>query len=259
MDNSTIPGVLACDCGNSRIAFAHVRGDTVAGRQTFPAEAPKKAAQAAAQLWNSMGEPRQFVAAAVNPPALEAFAREIQSAIGIFPQIVGGDLPLPIETALEHPESVGVDRLCCAAAAFDQLGTACTVADFGTAITIDCVNEQGVFLGGVILPGLRTGAAALHRAAELLPEVQLENPTWVFGTDTHQAIVGGLVYGARGALRERVEAYANELGVWPTVILTGGDAHWVCPQPGADGLVQAVVEDLCLRGVAMAYYRTLLK
>jgi len=130
-----------------------------------------------------------------------------------------------------------------------RLETACVVADFGTAITIDCVNDEGVFLGGAILPGLSMGAAALAAGTERLPEVAPAAPDWVFGRDTREAIVGGLVYGARGALRELAEAYATALGRWPPVIATGGDAELVCK--GSE-IVQAIVPDLCLMGVALA-------
>jgi len=140
--------------------------------------------------------------------------------------------------------------------AYFRLQSACVVADFGTAITIDCVSDNGIFLGGAILPGLHVGAEALARRTALLPEVRLARPEWVFGKDTRQAIVGGLVYGARGALRELTEAYATELGRWPPVIATGGDAELVA---GGYDIVQAIVPDLCLLGVALAYQKTQLE
>ena len=56
-----------------------------------------------------------------------------------------------------------------------------------------------------------------------------------------------------------MEAYATELGHWPVVILTGSDAGLVAGNVNSSELVQAVVPDLVLRGVAAAYYRTLLK
>jgi pantothenate kinase type III len=87
--------------------------------------------------------------------------------------------------------------------------------------------------------------------------VELVKPDWVFGQDTRQAIVGGLVFAARGALRELVEAYATALGHWPLVIITGGDAQLICPDVVQSQLVQAIVPDLVIRGVAAAYYRTL--
>ena len=114
-------------------------------------------------------------------------------------------------------------------------------------------------MGGAILPGLQMGAQGLETQTSLLPKTKLENPTWVFGTNTHEAIVGGLVYGARGALRELTEAYATELSHWPVVIITGGDAKLICPDPNASGLVQARVDNLAVRGVSIAYYKTLLK
>ena len=173
--------------------------------------------------------------------------------------VVGRDLPLPMPTELATPQSVGADRLCAAVAAYDRLGTACVVADFGTAITIDCVSDEGVFLGGAILPGLGMAAAALHERTAGLPQVDVGPADWVFGRDTAQAIVGGILASASGALRELVEAYATELGRWPTVIGTGGDAELIRSRSGEGEIIQAVVADLTLRGAAQAYYNSLLE
>ena len=260
MDTEQIPGVLGCDCGNSTIRIACVRGDEVTPVEIFPLTRLRPLDEAMKRIWNEMPAPKVIVASSVNPVALKGLEVAAKEATQQEVLVVGRDLPLPIETRLKQPESIGVDRLCCAAAAFDRLGVACVVADYGTAVTIDCVNNEGVFLGGAITPGLHAGAEILHKTTAQLPKVDLsknEDLDWVFGADTREAILGGLVYGARGALRERVEAYAAELGSWPLVILTGGDAKLVSPNPGQNGLVQAVVDDLPLRGIAIAYYRTL--
>jgi type III pantothenate kinase len=262
MTLETIPNVLACDCGNTRIRLAHIQGEDVQALQHFQLGDLGQLGEAVARLWNAMPEPKRIVAASVNPAALRALEAAALEATQEEVLVVGRDVPLPIDAAVDAPESVGVDRLCAASAAFDRLGTACVVADFGTAITIDCVNDAGVFLGGVILPGLRMSAAALASNTAQLPEVDVasaEPPDYVYGKNTRDAILGGLVYGARGALRERVEAYATALGSWPLVILTGGDANLISPHTGQDDFVQAVVEDLTLRGVAMAYYRRLIR
>ena len=211
------------------------------------------------QLWQQMPAPKRIAAGSVNPPGLKALEAAAEEAIGEPVLVIGRDLPLPIETKLTHPEKIGADRLCCAAAAFDHLGVACVVADFGTAATIDCVNDEGLFLGGAILPGLQMAAESLQSSTAQLPKVELTEPNWVFGADTHQAIIGGLVFGARGALRELVETYATKLGHWPIVIVTGGDAKTICGDPNSSLLVQARVDDLGVRGVAIAYYKTLLK
>jgi type III pantothenate kinase len=254
-----IPSVLACDVGNSAVHFAHVHGDEVTALRVVRVGELHRLGAELADVWAGMKPPRKLVAASVNPAALKALEAAAAEALNEPVLVVGRDLPLPIDTDLPEPESIGVDRLCCAVAAYDRLGRACVVADFGTAITIDCVNHEGVFLGGAILPGLGMGADGLHARTAQLPRVELECPRWTFGKDTRQAIVGGLIAAARGALRELVEAYATELGHWPIVILTGGDARLVCEHPSESELVQAVVPDLGVRGAALAYYNSLLK
>jgi type III pantothenate kinase len=254
-----IPSILACDVGNSGISFTHVKGDEVAPVARFRMGDLSGLGSALAELWEGIPPPRKLVASSVNPSGLKALEAAAEQALHEPVLVVGRDLPLPMETELPHPASCGTDRLCAAAAAFDRLGVACIVADFGTAITVDCVNDEGVFLGGAILPGLRTGARSLEDRTAQLPNVEIRRVDWVFGRDTEQAIVGGLIHGARGALRELVESYASELGHWPIVICTGGDAVLVCDDVGHSDLVQAIVPDLALRGIAIAYYRTLLE
>lgn len=253
-----IPNVLACDVGNSAVHFAHVKGDDVTSLRVVRVGELRGLGPQLAELWGQIPEPRRLVAASVNPAALKALEAAAAEAIGEPVLAVGRDLPLPLPTDLPDPTAVGVDRLCAAVAAYDRLGKACVVADFGTAVTVDCVNDEGVFLGGAILPGLSLAAESLHRNTAQLPRVELRSPQWVFGKDTEQAIVGGIVAGARGALRELVEAYATELGRWPLVILTGGDAELVCDHPDQSELVQAIVPDLAVRGTALAYYNSLL-
>jgi type III pantothenate kinase len=257
-DIETIPGVLACDVGNTAIHLACVKGDQVTPMRSLLVSELSGLGATLAEMWREISPPRKVVACSVNPAALKAL-EAAAAAIGEAVLVVGRDLPLPIDTNLSDPAATGTDRLCAAAAAFDRLGVACVVADYGTAITIDCVNAEGVFQGGAILPGLALAAKSLQAGTAQLPLVEPSNPDWVFGKDTRQAIVGGLVFAARGTLRELVEAYATELGHWPIVILTGSDAEIVCGQVQESGLVQAIVPDLVLRGVAAAYYKTLLK
>jgi type III pantothenate kinase len=255
---SEIPNVLACDVGNCAVHFAHVCGDDVGDVQVMPVGSLAGLGQALAEMWNDIPEPRQLVACSVNPTALKALEAAADASLGQAVLVVGRDLPLPMPTDVADPKAVGTDRLCAAVAAFDRLGTACVVADFGTAITVDCVSGEGVFLGGAILPGLSMSVTALHDKTAQLPQVELRQADWVFGKDTSQAIVGGVLAAAAGALRELVEAYATELGQWPTVIVTGGDAELIRGRTIEGEIIQAVVPDLTIRGAALAYYNSLL-
>ena len=249
MAKAMAKGILACDVGNSRIALGCVVDEQASPVRRVASDDAAAVAQALAEVWRETAEPRRVVACSVNPAGLEL----LKSAAAKIDQdvlLVGSDLPLPMETAVDHPERIGTDRLCAAAMAYHRLKQAVVVADFGTAITIDCVSPEGVFLGGAVLPGLGPGAELLAGRTAFLPKIELTRPDWVFGRDTREAIVGGLVYGARGALRELAEAYATELRQWPLLILTGGDAELV--GEGCD-FVHAIVPDLCLAGVALVY------
>jgi type III pantothenate kinase len=244
-----IPPILACDIGNSRVALAVVQGDDVKELRRLGKAELSGLGEAMKHLWEN-GRCQHIVASSVNPTHLAA-VEAAAAAMGERVLLVGRDIPLPIETDLGQPARIGADRLCCAAMAFQRLGRSCVVASFGTAITIDAVGEDGRFLGGSILPGLRTQVESLAEHTALLPRVELTNPDWVFGGDTAQAIVGGVVFGARGAMREITERYATELGHWPLVIITGGDAELVT---AGYEFAQAIVPELCLLGVALAFY-----
>jgi type III pantothenate kinase len=268
--DETIPFVLACDVGNYAIHFASVQGDAVSDVRVFRHGELAPLGPALLELWNELPQPKAIAASSVNPAGLRVLEAAVAAAItrpatpdcpaGHEPVlVVGRDLPLPIDADLPHPQQIGTDRLCAAVAAFDRLGVACVVADFGSAITIDCVGDSGVFLGGAIMPGLAMSAQTLGDKTAQLPVVELSRPEWVYGKDTRQAIIGGLVFGARGALRELTEIYAAALGHWPVVVITGGDAQLICPAPAESEFVQAIVPDLTIRGIAAAYYRTLVK
>lgn len=165
------------------------------------------------------------------------------------------DFAVPVE--VQSPERVGLDRLAAAAAAcqWRQQGQAVVVVDIGTAITVDLVDEQGVFQGGAILPGFRAAAAALHHATDALPlveEVPDERPP-VVGRNTEAAIRSGLYYGVRGAVVAIVDRMAAQCSTPPQVLFTG-----YAPLSDALQRFQAVwVPDLVLRGVALAAQRLL--
>jgi len=242
--------ILAIDVGNSRASMAWVLDEKAHDVVRIAAgDLAGAAGEALVRLRDRMPAPGPVAASSVDSAGLDIVRGAVEDRLGSRLLVVGRDLPLPMATALDEPGRVGTDRLCAAAMAYERLRQACVVADFGTAVTIDCVDGDGVFLGGSILPGLKTGAEALAASAAALPAVTLKKPDWVFGRSTDEAIVGGLVHGARGALRGIVEAYAAELTLWPQLVLTGGDAELV-----ADGcdFVDAVVPDLTLMGVALA-------
>jgi type III pantothenate kinase len=124
------------------------------------------------------------------------------------------------------------------------------VVDFGTA-TFDCITADARFLGGVIMPGLRTAADQLTRRAAKLPATELRAPPRVIGRRTEECIQAGVLYGAADAVDGIVRRIRAE---WPGegcphAIATGGLAHIVAPLTAS---IEQVHPDLTLQGLRIA-------
>lgn len=165
--------------------------------------------------------------------------------------LAAGDLPLTV--AVARPDMVGVDRLLDAVAAnrLRAPGRPAVVIDVGTAITVDALSADGVFLGGAILPGIGMSARALHEFTDLLPLIDVEElaaPPPALGGDTEAAMQSGLFWGAVGAIRELVDRMADGARTRPQVFLTGGAGPIVADLLGSDA---QHVPHLTLSGIAL--------
>ena len=244
--------LLVLNVGNSRLSIGvFVAGELQYSARVAHAQRGDWAARIA-EAWEKIKQSEQpaVAAAGVNPPLIEALEHAVQQATGQDVQWVGKQLDLPIKVLTDQPEQTGVDRVLNIAAAYEQMGKACVVVDAGTAVTIDCCNDAGEFLGGAIAPGARMQLAALHDKTAQLPLVDLTTPTETFGKSTGSAIDLGVYHGIRGMVKELVENYATDLGAWPDVIATGGDAKQLFENWE---LIHAIAPDLTLYGIALAY------
>lgn len=244
--------LLILEIGNSHVSVATHIGGRIYTNQRFADDQVDEVVATAAQAWDAFPDdrPRAVVAGAVVPTILKQLSDRLSERLDRRIMLVGRELQRPLTLAIEAPASVGIDRVCSAAAAYDTLKRACAVASFGTAITIDCVNNQGVFMGGAILPGVNMQARSLHEGTAQLPQVTVEAPGAVYGGSTAEAISAGVLFGIVGGLREITERYATELGAWPELVATGGNAELIRQHTN---IIDHLVPDLCIRGIALAY------
>jgi type III pantothenate kinase len=242
---------LLIDIGNSRLKLVAQADQGVPSPLVSVPWSDAAACRSAISAgWDLLpaGQPRRAVLGSVHPGHL-ASVRQVLAELKIPGQVLREEIPLPMELAVDHPETVGVDRVCAAAAAYAVLQCPLVVASFGTAVTVDAVNAEGVFLGGAILPGMESKARALHVDTAQLPEVKISIPSHAIGCNTTEAIQSGVLYGLIGALRELVEKFAEQLGGWPIVVVTGGGAPLILE---AGGFVGRYVENLTLLGLRRA-------
>lgn len=194
-----------------------------------------------------------IVVASVKPQWTDSVKKMVQEQLNekILEVGLGKDVPLPMELDVEQPEQVGVDRVLAAYAAYSVVEDAVIVADFGTAVTIDIVDDKGVFLGGAILPGFEMSADALNRHTAALPKIdEVKIPEKPFGRNTVEAINNGLYYSAIGAFEIITRFYAEYLGRWPQTIATGRGMEII--KSGCD-FVDSLVDDLVVKGIVLAY------
>ncbi len=256
------PSLIAVDVGNARIKLGLFVGDCAEGLPepvrtlSLQGDAPEMGA-IAAWLGAEAEKPCVWQIASVNRPA----ATRLIDWLGLHrPEdritlLASGDLSL--EIGLERPDMVGIDRLVDAVAVnrLRQPGSPAVIVDVGSAITVDFVSSEGVFLGGAILPGIAMGARALHEFTDLLPLVdlsELTSPPSALGKATVPAMESGLFWGAVGAIRQLIEQLPKDANdsIWrPQVFLTGGAGQRVAELLGSDA---RYVPNLTLAGIALA-------
>lgn len=245
--------VVCVVAGNTTVRTAWAQGtECVAGPVVPTSQASALSERLGGWMANLERRPVHAIVASVVPERLGEIAGTLEGLVRRPALVVGADVPLPMNLDVEQPERVGSDRVCAAAAAFEALGQCCVVASFGTALTIDAVGDDGVFLGGAILPGLGLAARSLHEHTALLPSIEMSDPPPLPARNTEAAMIAGIVYGAIGALREITERMAERFGKWPPLILTGGDAERVARLCRFADRVDPL---LTLRGVHLAYRR----
>lgn len=143
--------------------------------------------------------------------------------------VVGPGIRTGMPIRYENPREIGADRLVNAVAAYDRIGEACVVVDFGTAITFDPVSAEGEYLGGIIAPGVEISMEALTERAAALPKIDLVEPRTLIGKTTVDAIRSGIVYGFAGQVDGIVRRLREELGEETATIATGGLARAIVP------------------------------
>ena len=157
---------------------------------------------------------------------------------------------LPITMEVDEPLTVGADRIVNTLAARIRFGCDTIVVDLGTATTFDCITAEGVFLGGVIAPGVSAGLDWLARSTAKLPRVELAPPAEVIGHRTEACIRSGVFYSAVGAVDTIVgrirESWESD-GI--LVIATGGFAPVIGPHASS---VDRVEPYLTLEGLGIA-------
>lgn len=222
--------IVAVDAGNSRIKWG-VWEDEWSSQGSMPTAQFDTLAAA----WESVPPPYAIfasnVAGAQVRNSLDAWAapRDIE-----VHWLESRREQCGVRSAYREPGQLGADRWASLIAAWHLVGGAALVVNAGTAVTIDALDREGVFHGGVIMPGLALMASALASGTAGLP--QTRGTFAAFPDNTADAIASGALLAVCGAIDRMHSTLSAATGTRPQIVLSGGAAPAIAAQLNAPTL-----------------------
>lgn len=198
----------------------------------------------------NLSEVKGFCASSVVPQLNHALTRASQRTFRCEALMVGPGVKSGLALKCDNPREVGADRIVNAVAAIEAYGMPLIVLDFGTATTLDVINEHGEFLGGVIAPGIQVSMDALFEKCAKLPRVDISRPPSVIGRNTVDCIRSGLTFGYCDMVDGLVGRIRESMGSAPKVVATGGLANVIAE---ISSCIDHVDPFLTLKGLKTIY------
>jgi len=222
--------LLALDVGNTRLKWALYEGPRIGARMlAHGVQFLENIESLTEGDWRSLRPPERIVGCVV---AGDAVRRRVQDQLDLWDIPVSWVVSSAAEAGLvngyDHPSRLGADRWVAMVGARQRLlargeRKPCVLVMVGTAVTVEAIDAEGKFLGGLILPGhgimlraLESGTAGLH-----VPTGEVRN----FPTNTSDALTSGGTFAIAGAVQRMVDHLRQHTGQEPVCIMTGG-AGW---------------------------------
>ena len=163
----------------------------------------------------------------VVPELTNKVKRAVEKLLKIESKIIHSGLKLNFNNKYKEPTKLGIDRICSVSAGVNKYGHSLIIGDFGTATTIEVVNKNFDYLGGIIMPGLKTMVDSLHTKTSQLPEVDINFPESIIGNSTDSCIKSGVLYGSLFVFETFIKKFQEELGYKCKIIVTGGFSNLI--------------------------------
>ena len=220
---------LLLDAGNSRLKWGILEDGEI--HRTGHISQEKIRDQGLSALTSKL--PRRVDVVRASNVAGKSFATRLSGVVGLH---CNADVHFAhsekrgwgVTNGYRQPRLFGVDRRVAMIGAWSKVQSACLIVDAGTAVTLDAIDDDGVHLGGQIIPGLETMLGSLSSATSDIPLVkasarQSPGDLNMFGLNTTAAVREGAQNAIAGAI-DRVFRTLQSNAYEPTIILTGGGA-----------------------------------
>ena len=249
--------LLAIDIGNTNLVIGCIHDDKILFKARIATDSTRTSDQYGVEIKNMLeayGVKRSdiddCIISSVVPPVFNSVRTGVIKIIGKQPMVVGPGLKTGLNIHVDVPSQVGSDRIVIAVAALAEYKAPLLLMDLGTATTIESVEPDNVYMGGVIIPGVRVSLDALTSRAAQLPGISLDQPKQVIGKNTVDCMRSGMMFGTAAMIDGLVERMEEELGHRCTLIATGGLAQFIAPLCKREIILD---KDLLLKGLNIIY------
>jgi len=229
--------ILAIDMGNTNVKIGIVRDINDIIEERIRTDANQTSLEYAEHILSILGlydidmkDIEGAILSSVVPSLTAVLSAAVNKLFGFRPIIVNCEMNTTVKLKDgEEMRGVGADLLVGAEAVVDSYPLPCVVVNMGTATTITVVNENREFLGGVILPGMKTSLQALSVGAATLPDISLDRPGSTISLNTEECMRSGIIYGNAAQIDGIVSRMEEELGKDCSVVITGGMSIFCVP------------------------------
>jgi type III pantothenate kinase len=254
---------LAIDIGNTRLKWALYAaphpGATLLRQGAIFVEAIDELAD---RDWKSLPAPSSMLGCAVAGDSVRRRVEEQLELWDFTPHwVVPSAHEAGIENGYDHPSRLGADRWAALAGARSRVlahaaagarARPALVVMVGTAVTVDALDAEGRFLGGLILPGfgLMLRALEMGTAGLRVPTGEVVG----FPTNTSDALMSGGANAIAGAIERQARRLQAQSEAVPLLLMTGGGASKLAP---ITDLPFDTVETLIFEGLLLMQSRRL--
>ena len=249
--------LLAIDIGNTNLVIGCMENDKILFKARIATDRLRTSDQYGVEIKNMLEaygvqikDIDDCIISSVVPPVFNSVKTGVIKIIGKQPMVVGPGLKTGLNIQVDVPSQVGSDRIVIAVAALAEYKAPLILMDLGTATTIEVVEPENTYLGGVIIPGVKISLDALTSRAAQLPGISLDRPRNVIGKNTVDCMRSGMIYGTAAMIDGLIDRMEEELGHPSTLVATGGMAQFITPLCRHDIILE---KDLLLKGLNIIY------
>ncbi len=242
---------VALDIGNSRIKSAVFKDHKIIEKIYF-----KTPYELINHFKNK--EIHNFAISSVVPSLTEQITQKIKTKFNVSPFIINHNSKFNLRIEYQSIKTLGIDRISSAEGAFFLFKqrkefsnfneqTFLLSIDFGTATTINLIKYPGIFIGGMIAPGIKMMLDALNNNTAQLPVVDIDDYDLLIGNSSKASIASGVINSAIGLIERTINFIKQNYNADKIKIyITGGAAEKILNEIKFDFEFE---ESLVLQGI----------